>query len=133
MSGSFGAAFCRAAEPFLAPAGLGSWQIAAALIAGIAAKEAVVSAMCVINGGSGLHTISGLYALREAMTATGFGAAYALAFLAFTALYVPCIASLAVIKSETGGWRRVMFAIFVHFITAYTVSSLVYTIALIFM
>ena len=133
MSGSFGAAFCRAAEPFLAPAGLGSWQIAAALIAGIAAKEAVVSAMCVIYGVSGLHTISGMYALREAMTATGFGAANALAFLAFTALYVPCIASLAVIKSETGGWRRVMFAIFVHFITAYTVSSLVYTIALIFM
>lgn len=131
MSGSFGAALCRAAEPFLAPAGLGFWQIAAALIAGIAAKEAVVSAMCVIYGVNGLHTIAGMYALREAMMATGFGVANALAFLAFTALYVPCIASLAVVKSETGGWRRVMFAIFVHFLTAYTVSSLVYTIALI--
>lgn len=133
MSRSFGAAFCRAAELFLAPAGLGFWQIAAALIAGIAAKEAVVSAMCVIYGVNGLHTIAGMYALREAMTATGFGVANALAFLAFTALYVPCIASLAVIKSETGGWRRVMFALFIHFLTAYTVSSLVYTIALVFM
>ena len=43
MSQSFGAVIGRWITPFFAPIGLGFWQIAVALIAGISAKEVVVS------------------------------------------------------------------------------------------
>ncbi|MDE6923570.1 MAG: ferrous iron transport protein B, partial [Oscillospiraceae bacterium] len=42
MSGGFGAIIGRWLVPFFAPIGLGFWQIAVALIAGISAKEVVV-------------------------------------------------------------------------------------------
>ena len=47
---SFGAMIGKFLVPILAPAGLGMWQIAVALIAGISAKEVVVSSFAVLFG-----------------------------------------------------------------------------------
>ena len=46
-SESFGAGVGRLLVPVLAPAGLGMWQIAVALISGISAKEVVVTSFSV--------------------------------------------------------------------------------------
>ena len=50
MSESFGAVIGHWIAPFFAPVGLGFWQIAVALIAGISAKEVVVSSCAVLFG-----------------------------------------------------------------------------------
>ena len=47
---SFGAVIGKVLTPFFAPIGLGFWQIAVALIAGISAKEVVVSSCAVLFG-----------------------------------------------------------------------------------
>ena len=48
MTASFGAIIGKFIVPFFAPLGLGYWQIAVALIAGISAKEVVVSSCAVL-------------------------------------------------------------------------------------
>ena len=48
MAQSFGAMIGKCLVPFFAPIGLGFWQIAVALIAGISAKEVVVSSCAVL-------------------------------------------------------------------------------------
>ena len=52
MSNSFGAVLGKLLTPFFAPIGLGFWQIAVALIAGISAKEVVVSSCAVLLASS---------------------------------------------------------------------------------
>lgn len=74
----------------------GSWQIVTALIAGIVAKESVVSSLNVLSA-----NVSSL-----------LSPASALAFLVFCLLYTPCVASIAAIKRELGGKWAVFHAIF---------------------
>ena len=50
MSDGFGAIIGRWLVPLFAPIGLGFWQITVALIAGISAKEVVVSSCAVLFG-----------------------------------------------------------------------------------
>ena len=50
MAQSFGAMIGKCLVPFFAPIGLGFWQIAVALIAGVSAKEVVVSSCAVLFG-----------------------------------------------------------------------------------
>ena len=50
VADSFAAKFGQILVPVLKPVGLGSWQIAVALISGISAKEVVVSSMSVLYG-----------------------------------------------------------------------------------
>ena len=57
---SFGAMIGRLLVPLLAPAGLGMWQIAVALISGISAKEVVVSSFSVLFGVSNTNSAAGM-------------------------------------------------------------------------
>lgn len=56
MAASFGAKLGSLLVPLLAPVGLGFWQIVVALIAGISAKEMVVSSFIVLFGIQGTKT-----------------------------------------------------------------------------
>ena len=105
VSQSFAAAFGHILEPVLRPAGLGSWQIAVALISGISAKEVVVSSFSVLYGISNINSAEGMSALTAALTAAGFGSLNAYALMIFCLLYTPCIATIATIKRETGSWK----------------------------
>ncbi|MEG2677562.1 MAG: ferrous iron transport protein B, partial [Oscillospiraceae bacterium] len=88
------AAIGRFISPIFAPLGMGDWRISTSLIAGLTAKEAVVSTLSVLMGTS-LETLS-----------TALGALFtpisAASFLIFTLLYTPCIAAIATIKRELG-------------------------------
>ncbi len=42
----------------------------------------------------------------------------------FVMAYIPCLATVAVIKSETGGWKWAMFSIFYSLTVAYTIALL---------
>lgn len=76
--------------PVLRPLGFGDWRISTALIAGVLAKESVVS------------TISMLFGSAEGLSGvlTSLGAA---SLLVFCLIYTPCAAAIASIRRELGG------------------------------
>ena len=128
MSDSFAAAAGRFIAPALAPAGLGYWQIAVALIAGIAAKEVVVSSMSVLFGISNITSAAGMAELHGVLGSMGFTAVNAYSFMLFALLYVPCIATIATIKKEAGRKYAFLNAL-LQVCTAWIVSTLFYFVA----
>ncbi|NLD19583.1 MAG: ferrous iron transporter B [Clostridiales bacterium] len=92
------AALGRCASPIFTPLGFDDWRAAAAIIAGLSAKEAVVSTLSVMSSAA-------LGSSLPAMLCQIFSPLSAFSFLIFCLLYIPCIATLAIIRRETGGWR----------------------------
>ena len=105
VSESFGALIGRFIAPLLAPAGLGLWQVAVALISGLSAKEVVVSSFSVLYGITNINSPAGMGELSSQLAAVGFGPLNAYALMVFCLLYTPCMAAIATIKKETGSWR----------------------------
>ncbi len=79
--------------PIFHPAGFDSWQAAVALIFGFLAKEVVVGTFGVLYGGQA--------ALSSAI-GTHFSALSAMSFMVMTLIYIPCVATIAVIRREIG-------------------------------
>ncbi len=73
--------------PLFAPVGLNDWRIVTSLISGFMAKESVVSSLEILYGDTLMLSMTG---------------AAAIAMLAFSLLYTPCVASVAAIKRELG-------------------------------
>ena len=128
ISQSFGSMIGRALAPLLAPTGLGYWQIVVALIAGIAAKEVVVSSLSVLFGISNVASQAGMSTMAATLGTMGFTAANAYALMVFCLLYIPCTATIGTIHRETGS--RKMTAAFVTFqlVVAWLVSFLVFQV-----
>ena len=101
MSESFGAMIGRVITPFFVPIGLGFWQIAVALIAGISAKEVVVSSCAVLFGIVNASSPEGMTEFSAALSSIGFGSLNALCLMVFCLLYIPCTATLATIRRES--------------------------------
>lgn len=103
----------KALAPLFAPFGW-DWQFIAAIILGILAKEIVVATLGVVFKGR-----------SEELIPTLMSPGQALSYLTFILLYFPCIASLAVIKSEVGS-KKLTFGIFLMYIAiAYIVSLII--------
>jgi ferrous iron transport protein B len=126
MTQSFGAGIGQLVTPFFAPIGLGYWQIVTAIIAGISAKEVVVSSCAVLFGISNINSPAGMGTMASLLSSMGFGALNAYAMMTFCLLYVPCVATLATIKKETESWRWTGLTIFFQFGMAWLVTFLVY-------
>ncbi len=133
MSNTFGSLLGRWLVPFFGPVGLGYWQIVVALIAGISAKEVVVSSCAVLFSVNNVNSAAGMASLSAILSSMGFGPANALALMTFSLLYTPCAATLATIKKETGSWRWTVFAGAFQIATAWVVSFLVYRLAALFL
>lgn len=129
MSESFAALIGRKFCVFLAPAGLGQWQTSVALISGIAAKEVVVSSMGVLFGIGSVSSADGMAALHSELASIGFTAVSAYSLMLFCLLYVPCAASVAVIKRETGSIKFTLACICMQLGIAWSVSTLFYQLA----
>lgn len=132
ISNSFGSIIGRAAVPLFAPVGLGYWQIVVALIAGIAAKEVVVSSCSVLFGVQNITTTDGMSTMVATLGALGFGAANAYALMVFCLLYIPCTATIATINREVESKKLTALIIFFQFAVAWVMSFLVYHIGLLF-
>ena len=96
----------KASEPVNEPLGF-NWKMDVGLLAGIGAKELVISTMGVMYAQDGKE-YEGLGSeedtqLQAALKSTVPTAA-ALAFMVFVLLYFPCIATFVAIKSETHSW-----------------------------
>ena len=97
---SFGAMLGHWMEPLLAPAGFGLWQIGVALIAGLSAKEVVVSSMAVLFGISNINSAAGMTRMATVLGQYGFGMLNAYALMVFCLLYTPCMATVGTIKKR---------------------------------
>ena len=132
ISESFGSVIGRLIVPVFQPVGLGYWQIIVALIAGIAAKEVVVSSCSVLFGIQNITTAHGMTAMVASLGAIGFGPANAYALMTFCLLYVPCTATIATIHRELQSWKSTGFILLYQLCTAWIISFVVYHIASLF-
>ena len=130
MSQTYGSLLGKWIVPFFAPIGLGYWQIVVALIAGISAKEVVVSSCAVLFGISNITSNAGMSAFMGTLSSIGFGALNAYALMTFSQLYIPCAATLATIKKETGSWGWTGLTALFQIAVAWVVTFLVYHIGL---
>lgn len=128
VSQSFAAKFGHILVPVLKPAGLGSWQIAVALISGISAKEVVVSSFSVLYGISNINSAAGMAELTGILSASGFGGVNAYALMIFCLLYTPCIATIATIKRETGSWKWTLGMVVFQLVLAWAAAVAVFQV-----
>lgn len=133
-SDSFGAAIGRFLVPILVPAGLGMWQIVVALISGISAKEVVVSSFAVLFGVTNANSQAGMQAIVQNIQSMNpdFGPLNAISLMIFCLLYVPCIATVATIKKESGSWRFTAGMIAFQLIFAWCVSTVAFQLGSLF-
>lgn len=111
--------------PLFTPLGFGDWRASTALITGITAKETVVSTLTVLTGaqsGAQLGQILG----------TIFTPLSAFSFLAFTVLYMPCVAAFAAERRELGSTRGALLASLYQTGAAYVVALLIYQVGSLF-
>ncbi|MGE0287450.1 MAG: ferrous iron transporter B [Bradyrhizobium sp.] len=122
---SIAAMIGKALAPLLAPLGF-NWQIAVALIPGMAAREVAVAA---------LGTVYAIEGGKEAaaqigeMLATKWSLATALSFLVWYIFAPQCASTLAVIRRETGSWKWMAVTFFYMLTLAYLASFVTYQIA----
>jgi ferrous iron transport protein B len=112
-------------EPLLAPLGF-NWQIAVALIPGMAAREVAVAA---------LGTVYAIEGGKEAADQIGqvladkWSLATALSLLAWYIFAPQCASTLAVIRRETGSARWMVITFVYMLALAYVASLLTYNLA----
>ncbi len=107
-------------SPLFKPAGFGFWQAAVALLFGILAKEVVVGTLGTLYSAGGenlMHTIKGVFT-----PLSGY------AFMIMSLVYIPCVATIAAIKKETGSWKWTLFAILYSLILGWGLAVIVYQV-----
>lgn len=107
-------------SPIFTPLGFGDWKVSTALIAGLTAKESVVSTLTVLIG-EGSASLASLF--------TPFTA---LIFLVFTLLYTPCVAAISSIKREMGSKKSAAVVILMQCVIAWTFAFIVRIIGILF-
>ncbi len=111
IESSYAGTLGKLLQPIFAPMGW-DWQFVLAILMGAVAKEVVVETLSILNT-----------PISQIMTTS-----QALAFMVFSLLYMPCIATLATIKAEAG-WKWSIFAVIYSFTVAYFVAFVVEVIA----
>ena len=112
--------------PLLQPIGF-SWQMAVALIPGMAAREVAVGALATVYSVGGGESAAGVLG---PMLSQHWSLASALAFLAWYVFAPQCASTLGVVKRETNSWAwpALMFAYMISL--AYLAAFIVYHLAL---
>lgn len=126
-------------SPVFTPQGF-NWKLDMAILAGVGAKEIVASTIGVLYSDDDsfgdddrYDTDSGKYALlHQQMASEGITPVIAYAFLLFVLLYFPCVATVAAIYNETGGWKWAIFMATYTTGIAWIVSALFRQIASLF-
>ena len=127
----------KAINPALEPLGF-HWRASVAALAGLPAKEIVVSTLGVLYADYGETEVTDATLsahLRAPSPSTGepdFTYASALSFMVFILLYCPCIASITAIVKETGSWKYGVFAVVYNTAVAWLAAFVIYQIALLF-
>ncbi len=123
----------KAVNPVMEPLGF-HWRASVAVLAGIPAKEIVVSTLGVLYTNDENTSEARLGArLKAPSTLTGkpdFDPAVAMSFMVFILLYCPCLATVTAIVRETGSWRYGAFSVVYNTVVAWLIAFAVYRICL---
>ena len=117
----------RALEVVLAPIGF-NWQIAIALVPGMAAREVAVGALGTVYALSASSDDAMAQQLGPPI-ASSWSLATALSLLVWFIFAPQCISTLAMVKRETNGWRYPLIMLGYMFGLAYLCSFITYRVA----
>ncbi|WP_446424154.1 ferrous iron transport protein B [Mailhella sp.] len=118
---TFGGRFGLFVEPFFAPLGF-DWRTDVALLAGVAAKEAVLSTMGTAYSIGEVDPEEAESLGERLARDPGWSKTVALALMLFVLIYSPCFVTLVVLKNEAGGWRWLFFSMIFNTAVAYAVA-----------
>jgi ferrous iron transport protein B len=111
-------------QPIFDPLGF-DWRTSVAVVTGFVAKEIVVSTLGVLYA-AGADVNEESEALRRSLRGSGMTPLGAYTLMAFVLIYVPCLATVAVISRETNSWKWAGFSIAYSLVLAWMVSFLIY-------
>ncbi len=110
-------------QPIFAPLGF-NWKLVIALIFGLMAKEVIISTISILYLGTGVLSGHLTHVLLQDPSLTPL---VALTYMVFVLLYIPCIATIGIIKSETSK-KYATFVMLYTFVVAYTISWIFFTL-----
>ncbi len=108
-------------EPLGRPIGLADWRLVVALLSSFIAKENTIAVLGILYS-----TESELGLAKQVSSA--LSPAAALAFLVIQMTFIPCIATVAAIKQETG-WRWTGFSVALLLMLSLSFGTLAYQVA----
>jgi ferrous iron transport protein B len=114
----------KISAPIFAPLGI-DWRGGVALLTGFVAKEIVVSTLGVLHAVGDSESSE---ELKNALQTAGMTPLSALSMMIFVLLYLPCLATIAAIKRETGSYKWMFFSILYSTSVAWIMSFIVYQV-----
>ncbi len=121
LNSSYLARFGQWIEPLGRAMGF-DWRLTVALLSSFPAKENAIATLGVLFG------VSPEAGLTDLLTAA-YSPAAALSFLTVTMLFIPCLATVAVTKQETGSWRWVAVSLALFLALSFLGGTAVYHLA----
>ncbi|MDR1856689.1 MAG: ferrous iron transport protein B [Desulfovibrio sp.] len=118
----------KAIEPVTRPAGF-NWRTDIALIAGIAAKEAVVGTLGTAYSMGDVDPEEATSLSQRLKEDNSWSKATALSLMLFVLCYSPCLVALVVIRQEAGRWAWMGFSLVFNTLLAYALAVGVYQVA----
>ncbi|HRS53326.1 MAG TPA: ferrous iron transport protein B, partial [Bacteroidales bacterium] len=119
-------------EPIMKPLGF-DWKMSVSIIAGIPAKEIIVSTMNILYQ---LNDETYNYSLPKQLKLEKnqqgqfvYSKLVAFSYMLFVLIYFPCIATIITISKETGSWKWGIFTIIYTTLLAWIISFTVYQIS----
>ena len=100
------------------------WRFTVALLSSFVAKETTAGTLAVLFSVGATDHEAVVQALRASITPAGV-----LAFIVASNLYIPCIASISVLRNELGSWGRTLALLAAMFAVAMGMACAVYHIA----
>lgn len=101
-----------------------SWQMMVALFTSFIAKENAIASLGVLFGAGGEASLAEM--LPTLMTS-----AAALSFLVVQMLFIPCVATVATVRSETDSWKWTLFNVLFLLVVSFGAGILVYQLAVV--
>ncbi len=123
VGNSYAGRMGKAIAPFFAPLGF-DWRVTVGLIGSTLAKEIMVSTMGVVYGVGDEAEAEDETLIETVRTSSGLTPLTALALMIFALLYLPCLATIAVIYHELRSARWTLAIMGLHFGAAYLLAFL---------
>ncbi len=128
---SFAGKLGKTVAPVFKPLGFDDWRVSVGLVGGFIAKEIVVGTLGTLHsvGEADEESPSLRAALQNQRRSDGskmYNPLVAYSLMVFVLLYIPCVATIAVIKRETNSWRWPTFAAFYTTAVAWVIAFIIY-------
>jgi ferrous iron transport protein B len=130
MEKSYAGGLGKIVEPMIKPLGF-DWKIGVSLVGGFIAKEIVVGTLGTLYavGEADEESVSLREQIQKDRRPNGkkvFTPLVAFTLMAFTLLYIPCVAAIGVIYRETNSWKWALFAAGYTTAVAWIISFVIY-------